>query len=148
MLNRPTKRLFDEGQFAVINNVGYPNPHRLHFRSMDIRHKIDLHSVYASVLDDCFKLKHQCILGTSFKSLDRARRGSQKSVKHSCTAMLDASVVDCANAGGTLIVVKLASDRMYRRWVIGSCTVNLGAVRTVFVKHYTLFVTRDKPNNE
>lgn len=32
------KRLFDDGQLAVINNVGYPNPDRSHFRSMDIWH--------------------------------------------------------------------------------------------------------------
>jgi len=30
------KRLFDEGYIKIINNVGYPNPDRSHFRSMDI----------------------------------------------------------------------------------------------------------------
>ena len=30
------KTLFDEGQLSVVNNVGYPNPDRSHFRSMDI----------------------------------------------------------------------------------------------------------------
>ena len=30
------KNLFDEGQLAIVNNVGYPNPDRSHFRSMDI----------------------------------------------------------------------------------------------------------------
>lgn len=30
------KELFDEGSLAVINGVGYPNPDRSHFRSMDI----------------------------------------------------------------------------------------------------------------
>jgi uncharacterized protein (DUF1501 family) len=30
------KNLFDEGQMAILNSVGYPNPDRSHFRSMDI----------------------------------------------------------------------------------------------------------------
>ena len=30
------KNLFDQGQVAVLNSVGYPNPDRSHFRSMDI----------------------------------------------------------------------------------------------------------------
>src|SRR3979409_148117 len=30
------KSLYDEGSLAILNNVGYPNPDRSHFRSMDI----------------------------------------------------------------------------------------------------------------
>jgi uncharacterized protein (DUF1501 family) len=30
------KGLYDEGALAILNNVGYPNPDRSHFRSMDI----------------------------------------------------------------------------------------------------------------
>ena len=30
------KNLFDEGNLGIINSVGYPNPDRSHFRSMDI----------------------------------------------------------------------------------------------------------------
>ena len=30
------KALYDEGNMAILNNVGYPNPDRSHFRSMDI----------------------------------------------------------------------------------------------------------------
>ncbi len=30
------KTLFDEGHLGILNNVGYPNPDRSHFRSMDI----------------------------------------------------------------------------------------------------------------
>ena len=30
------KELFDQGEMAVLNNVGYPNPDKSHFRSMDI----------------------------------------------------------------------------------------------------------------
>lgn len=32
------KELFDNGDLAILNNVGYPNPDRSHFRSMDIWH--------------------------------------------------------------------------------------------------------------
>lgn len=32
------KRLYDEGLLGVLTNVGYPNPDRSHFRSMDIWH--------------------------------------------------------------------------------------------------------------
>ena len=32
------KTLYDDGSLAVLNNVGYPNPDRSHFRSMDIWH--------------------------------------------------------------------------------------------------------------
>lgn len=32
------KELFDDGSLAIMNSVGYPNPDRSHFRSMDIWH--------------------------------------------------------------------------------------------------------------
>lgn len=32
----PLKRLYDKGYVSIINNVGYPNPDRSHFRSTDI----------------------------------------------------------------------------------------------------------------
>ena len=32
----PLRPLFDNGELSIINNVGYPNPIRSHFRSMDI----------------------------------------------------------------------------------------------------------------
>ena len=34
----PLKNLYDKGYLSVINNVGYPNPIRSHFRSTDIWH--------------------------------------------------------------------------------------------------------------
>ena len=34
----PTKGLYDEGKVAIIQGIGYPNPSRSHFRSMDIWH--------------------------------------------------------------------------------------------------------------
>jgi len=33
---QPLQKLWDYGHLCVINNVGYPNPNRSHFRSMDI----------------------------------------------------------------------------------------------------------------
>jgi uncharacterized protein (DUF1501 family) len=32
------KNLYDDGLLSIVNNVGYPNPNRSHFRSMDIWH--------------------------------------------------------------------------------------------------------------
>jgi uncharacterized protein (DUF1501 family) len=32
----PIKKLYDEGKVAIIQGIGYPNPNRSHFRSMDI----------------------------------------------------------------------------------------------------------------
>ena len=34
----PLKNLYDKGYLTIINNVGYPNPNRSHFRSTDIWH--------------------------------------------------------------------------------------------------------------
>jgi uncharacterized protein (DUF1501 family) len=34
----PLKKLYDEGKMAIIQGIGYPNPSRSHFRSMDIWH--------------------------------------------------------------------------------------------------------------
>lgn len=34
----PLKALYDAGEMAIVNGVGYPNPDRSHFRSMDIWH--------------------------------------------------------------------------------------------------------------
>lgn len=33
---RPLKKLYDEGYLTILNNVGYPNPNRSHFRATDI----------------------------------------------------------------------------------------------------------------
>ncbi|WP_033957690.1 DUF1501 domain-containing protein [Psychroserpens jangbogonensis] len=33
---QPLKKLYDQGHLTIINNVGYPNPNRSHFRSTDI----------------------------------------------------------------------------------------------------------------
>ncbi|TPN84595.1 DUF1501 domain-containing protein [Aquimarina algicola] len=33
---KPIKSLYDKGEVCIVNNVGYPNPNRSHFRSTDI----------------------------------------------------------------------------------------------------------------
>lgn len=43
----PLKRLYDEGNLTVINNVGYPNPNRSHFRSTDIWHTATPSNTYS-----------------------------------------------------------------------------------------------------
>jgi uncharacterized protein (DUF1501 family) len=40
------KELYDDGNLAILNNVGYPNPDRSHFRSMDIWHTASQSSEY------------------------------------------------------------------------------------------------------
>jgi uncharacterized protein (DUF1501 family) len=42
------KELYDDGSMAVLHNVGYPNPDRSHFRSMDIWHTGSQSSEYWS----------------------------------------------------------------------------------------------------
>ncbi|MBL8763122.1 MAG: DUF1501 domain-containing protein [Phycisphaerae bacterium] len=39
---RPMKELYDEGVLSLVQGVGYPNPNRSHFKSMDIWHTADL----------------------------------------------------------------------------------------------------------
>ena len=43
----PIKRLWDEGDVAVVNGIGYPNPNRSHFRAMDIWHTAEPTKVIA-----------------------------------------------------------------------------------------------------
>ncbi len=40
------RELYDDGSLSVLNNVGYPNPDRSHFRSMDIWHTASQSSEY------------------------------------------------------------------------------------------------------
>src|SRR5574341_283230 len=37
----PVKNLFDQGAMAIVQGVGYPNPSRSHFKSMEIWHTAD-----------------------------------------------------------------------------------------------------------
>jgi uncharacterized protein (DUF1501 family) len=41
----PIKDLYDQGKVAIIQGVGYPNPNRSHFRSMDIWHTCEPETV-------------------------------------------------------------------------------------------------------
>lgn len=40
------KSFYDEGSLGILNNVGYPNPDRSHFRSMDIWHSASASNQY------------------------------------------------------------------------------------------------------
>lgn len=42
------RRLYDNAELSVINNVGYPNPNKSHFRSMDIWHTASGSNEYLS----------------------------------------------------------------------------------------------------
>ncbi len=42
---QPIKELYDQGKVAIIHGVGYPNPNRSHFRSMDIWHTAEPNKV-------------------------------------------------------------------------------------------------------
>lgn len=44
----PLKNLFDKGYLTIINNVGYPNPDRSHFRATDIWHTASDSNEYLS----------------------------------------------------------------------------------------------------
>lgn len=67
------KNLFDNGQVCVINNVGYPEPDRSHFRSMDIWHTASNSNEYkhsgwlGRYLDDKCK---SCDLPTQLLEID------------------------------------------------------------------------------
>ncbi len=55
----PLKDLWDEGEVAIINGVGYPKPDRSHFRSMDIWHTAEP-----------TKIGHDGWLGRALRDLD------------------------------------------------------------------------------
>jgi len=44
----PIKKLWDEGKVAVLNGIGYPNPNRSHFRSLDIWHTAESEGIGGS----------------------------------------------------------------------------------------------------
>ena len=41
----PIKKLYDDGKVAIIQGIGYPNPNRSHFRSMDIWHTLEIETI-------------------------------------------------------------------------------------------------------
>ncbi|WP_294311508.1 DUF1501 domain-containing protein [uncultured Chryseobacterium sp.] len=59
------KELYDKGELSVMNNVGYPNPDKSHFRSMDIWHSASKSNEYLETgwlgryLDEeCYRCEH------------------------------------------------------------------------------------------
>ncbi|HYE62782.1 MAG TPA: DUF1501 domain-containing protein [Phycisphaerales bacterium] len=54
----PMKELYDNGLAAVIQGVGYPNPNRSHFKSMDIWHTADVNATGEGWLGRYFD--HEC----------------------------------------------------------------------------------------
>lgn len=59
------KELYDNGELSVMNNVGYPNPDKSHFRSMDIWHSASKSTEYLETgwlgrfLDEeCYRCEH------------------------------------------------------------------------------------------
>ncbi|MCB0637101.1 MAG: DUF1501 domain-containing protein [Lewinella sp.] len=56
----PLRELFDQGHFSIVNSVGYPNPDRSHFRSMDIWHTASDSDIYLKTGWLGRYLDHQC----------------------------------------------------------------------------------------
>ena len=90
------KGLWDEGKVAIINGIGYPNPNRSHFRSMDIWHtaepaKIGTEGWLGRVIRNLDPKKENVLTGINFG------RGLPRSL--SCRGVPVASVGDLATYG-------------------------------------------------
>ena len=74
----PIKDLYDQGKVAIINGVGYPNPNRSHFRSMDIWHtcepdKVGTEGWLGRVIRDLDPKAENVLTGVNFgRGLPRA----------------------------------------------------------------------------
>lgn len=74
----PMKQLYDEGKMAIIQGIGYPNPSRSHFRSMDIWHtceptKVGDEGWVGRALRDLDPEKENVLTGVNFgRGLPRA----------------------------------------------------------------------------
>ena len=74
----PVKELYDRGDVAVINGIGYPNPNRSHFRAMDIWHTCEPERVATEgwlgrVIRDLDPLGENVLTGVNFgRGLPRA----------------------------------------------------------------------------
>jgi uncharacterized protein (DUF1501 family) len=74
----PMKTLYDEGKMAIIQGIGYPNPSRSHFRSMDIWHtceptKVGDEGWVGRALRDLDPEKENVLTGVNFgRGLPRA----------------------------------------------------------------------------
>ena len=74
----PIKKLYDEGKVAIIQGIGYPNPSRSHFRSMDIWHtceptKVGDEGWVGRAIRDLDPTKENVLTGVNFgRGLPRA----------------------------------------------------------------------------
>jgi uncharacterized protein (DUF1501 family) len=74
----PIKKLYDEGKVAIIQGIGYPNPSRSHFRSMDIWHTCEPYKVgdegwVGRAIRDIDPAKENVLTGVNFgRGLPRA----------------------------------------------------------------------------
>jgi uncharacterized protein (DUF1501 family) len=74
----PIKKLYDEGKVAIIQGIGYPNPSRSHFRSMDIWHtceptKVGDEGWVGRAIRDIDPTKENVLTGVNFgRGLPRA----------------------------------------------------------------------------
>jgi uncharacterized protein (DUF1501 family) len=74
----PIKKLYDEGKVAIIQGIGYPNPSRSHFRSMDIWHtceptKVGEEGWVGRAIRDLDPTKENVLTGVNFgRGLPRA----------------------------------------------------------------------------
>jgi uncharacterized protein (DUF1501 family) len=74
----PIKKLYDEGKVAIIQGIGYPNPSRSHFRSMDIWHtceptKVGEEGWVGRAIRDMDPKKENVLTGVNFgRGLPRA----------------------------------------------------------------------------
>ena len=74
----PIKKLYDEGKVAIIQGIGYPNPNRSHFRSMDIWHtcepdKVGTEGWLGRTIDIMDPNKENVLTGVNFgRGLPRA----------------------------------------------------------------------------
>lgn len=82
----PVKGLYDQGKVAVIQGIGYPNPIRSHFRSMDIWHtaapeKMGMDGWLGRAIGDMDPNKENVLTGVNFgRGLPRALATSGVSV--------------------------------------------------------------------
>ena len=67
----PIKDLWDQGKVGIINGIGYPNPNRSHFRSMDIWHtaepdKVGTEGWLGRAIRDMDPKKENVLTGVNF----------------------------------------------------------------------------------
>jgi len=71
----PIKEFYDAGEMSIVNSVGYPNPDRSHFRSMDIWHTASESTEYLQTgwlgryLDSSCKFSYEAIEVDNYLSL-------------------------------------------------------------------------------